>query len=225
MALECVVVGSPRLPVVAGKPVPSATIRLVWARSALRTLVALAVIAFASTASSAAFAGTSTTVYSPFSYHGVVGPQVRMVAGSCWENSAVTPRDDAWRCLVGNDIYDPCFSSAFAYGVVVCPTPWNDTGVEIQLAKPLPTASSHRAPSRTMRPWAIQTVAGADCVLSSVAGPRPIHGRHLNYFCGPSFKLGLWGFPDRKSQPWTIFIAPQNATVLTHRVAIRHAWI
>ena len=209
---------------------PSATIRLVRARSALRTLAVLAVISLASIASiasspAAVRTSTTATVYSAFSYHGVVVPQVRTVAGSCWENSAVTPRDDAWRCLVGNAIYDPCFSSEFAYGVVVCPTPWNDTGVEIQLTKPLPAASSHRAPSGAMQPWAVQTVAGADCVLASVAGPRPIHGRHLNYFCGPSFKLGLWGFPDRRSQPWTIFSAPQNATVLTHRVAIRRAWI
>ena len=184
-------------------------------------------VAFASISSSAAVAAghTTATVYSAFSYHGVIVPHVQVVSGYCSENSAVTERDDAWRCLVGNDIYDPCFSSEFAFGVVVCPTPWNDSGVEIQLTKPLPKALSHLAPSLRMQPWAIQTASGADCVLSSVAGPRPIHGRHLNYFCGTTFMVGLWGFPDRRSQPWTIFSAPQNATVLSHRVTIRRAWM
>lgn len=184
-------------------------------------------MAFASISASAAVAGTHTTatVYDAFSYHGVVVPQVQSVSGFCWTNSAVTERNDAWRCAVGNSIYDPCFSSEFAYGVVVCVTPWNDTGIEIQLTKPLPKAAGHLAPSLKLQPWAIQTASGADCVLSSVAGPRPIHGRHLNYFCGTNFKVGLWGFPDRSSQPWTIFSAPQSATVLSHRVAIRRAWM
>ena len=185
-------------------------------------------MAFAAISSSAALAATHTTatVYSAFSYHGVVVPHVQTVSsGSCWTNSAVTERDDAWRCFVGNYIYDPCFSSEFAYGVVVCPTPWNDAGIEIQLTKPLPKPFSHLAPSLRMQPWAIQTASGADCVLSSGAGPRPIHGRHLNYFCGANSKVGLWGFPDRTAQPWTIFSAAQNATVLSHRVAIRRAWM
>jgi hypothetical protein len=191
------------------------------------TLVALAGMTFASLCSSAALAGTHTTatVYSAFSYHGVVVPSVQTVSGFCWGSSAVTERNDAWRCLVGNNIYDPCFSSEFAFGVVVCPIPWNDSGIEIQLTKPLPTASGHLAPSLKLQPWAIQTASGADCVLASVAGPRPIHGRHLNYFCGTNFKVGLWGFPDRRGQPWTIFSAPQSARVLTHRVAIRRAWM
>ena len=181
----------------------------------------------ASTGPSAALAGTHTTatVYSAFSYHGVVVPSVQTMSGSCFTSSAVTERDDAWRCLVANTIYDPCFSSEFAFGVVVCPIPWNNTGIEIQLATPLPKASGHVAPSRKLQPWAIQTDSGADCVLASVAGPRPIHGRHLNYFCGAKSKLGLWGFPDRTAQPWTIFSAPLNARVLSHRVAIRRAWM
>ena len=190
---------------------------------ALVTLVGLSVALW----SSSAVAGprTSVSVYQAFSYHGLVVPHVQVKSGYCWTSSAVTPRDDAWRCLVGNVIYDPCFSSDFAGGVVVCPVPWADTGTEIQLTQPLPKAISHTAPSARLQPWAIQTAPGATCVLASGAGPPPIRGRHLNYFCGASAKVGLWGFPNRTSEPWRIYSAPVNAAVLSRRVAIRHAWM
>jgi hypothetical protein len=193
-------------------------------RVACRTLVALGVAASAAGSSSGARAATPTTatIYQAFSYHGLVIPHVRVVSGYCWENSNVTERGDAWRCFVGNHIHDPCFSSTFAFGVVVCATPWNDTGVEIRLSRPLPTPSSHAGPSLALQPWAIETAAGAECVLSSGAS-AVVHGHRLNYFCGT--KVGLWGFPTRTSQPWTILSAPFNATTLSHRVAIRHAWM
>ncbi len=168
---------------------------------------------------------TTATVFRAFSDHGPIVPRVRVKSGYCWESSAVTVRDDAWRCFVGNLIYDPCFSSAFAPGVVVCPTPWNDTGVEIRLSKPLPKGFGHTAPSRALQPWAIQTASGADCVLASGAGPPAIHGNRLNYYCGPESKAGLWGFPDRTTEPWTILSAAVDATVLSRRVAIRRAWM
>ncbi len=201
-----------------------ATIGRVPKRIACRTLVALAVMASAAAWSSGAQTVTHTTatVYQAFSYHGVIVPHVRVESGYCWENSNVTARRDAWRCFVGNFIYDPCFSSTFAYGVVVCPTPWTDTGIEIRLTKPLPKAFSHAAPSLKLIPWALQTASGADCILSSGAS-NIVHGQRLNYSCGTN--TGLWGFPRRASQPWTILSAPFNATVLSHRVAILHAWM
>jgi hypothetical protein len=42
---------------------------------------------------------------------------------------------------------------------------------------------------------------------------------------GAKAKYGLWGFPDRASQPWTIFSAPLRATKLSARVAISRAWM
>jgi hypothetical protein len=166
---------------------------------------------------------TTATVYRAFSYHGLIVPDVRVESGYCWTTSNVTPRGDAWRCFVGNFIYDPCFSSALAFGVVVCPTPWNDGGTEIRLAKPLPRRQTrYVTPSLKLLPWAIQTETGADCVLSSGAA-NVVRGKRLNYTCGTN--VGLWGVPNRASQPWTILSASVNATVLSHRVAILHAWM
>ena len=197
-------------------------------RSRVGALVAVVVVACAAIWVSGALAATRTTVsiYEAFTPGGVIVPHVRVKSGSCWENSIVIERDDAWRCCICNDIYDPCFSSKLASGVVVCTeAPWSDTGIEIRLTKPLPKPFSHTAPSIKLEPWAIQTASGQDCILSSGMGPAPIHGRGLNYYCSPHFKVGLWGFPDRTTQPWTIFIAPVNAARLTQRVAIRHVWM
>ena len=202
------------------------TIQCVRTRIAVSSLLALAAAASALTAGGAGAAThTTATVYEAFSYHGVIVPHVRVASGYCWTTSNVTRRDDAWRCFVGNVIYDPCFSSTFTTGVVVCPTPWNDQGTEIHLTKPLPARTGADViPSLSLAPWAIQTASGANCTFASGA-TSVIHGKRLNYFCGASAKYGLWGFPNRSGQPWTILSAPFTAKVLSGRVAIRHAWM
>jgi hypothetical protein len=167
---------------------------------------------------------TVATVYEAFSYHGVPEPAVTNASGSCFTSSNVTRRDDAWRCTVGNTLYDPCFSSSLAFGIVVCPIPWQGSGTEIHLTKPLPKSSSHTIPSLSLQPWAVETVSGTFCLLSSGAS-SVVHGQRLNYFCGKNAKQGLWGFPSRKTQPWTIRIAPLQAKTLKHRVALLHAWM
>ena len=188
-----------------------------------RSFAALGLIATLAICAGAAQARprTTATVYQAFSYHGVVIPRVQVASGYCWESSNVTARLDAWRCFVGNSILDPCFSSAFANNVV-CPTPWSDSGVEINLTRPLPKPTNHAAPSLKLAPWAIETTTGADCILASGAS-SVVHGKRLNYYC--SAKLGLWGYPDRHSQPWTILSAPPTAKILKQRASILHAWM
>jgi len=205
-----------------------ATIDGVPKRIALSLLLALSlaggVAGALATEGAQATGHTTATVYEAFSYHGVVEPNVTSASGSCFTSSDVTRRDDAWRCTVGNTLYDPCFSSQFAFGIVVCPIPWQGSGTEIHLTKPLPKSGSHTVPSLSLQPWALETASGAFCTLSSGAS-SVVHGHRLNYFCGRGAKQGLWGFPSRKTQPWTISIAPLNAKVLKHRVALVRAWM
>ena len=86
-----------------------------------------------------------------------------ILRGSCWSSSLAAGRDDAWRCMRGNYIFDPCFSSPKAQGVVLCVvSPWSKSGVEIVLTKRLPNPYAGR-PSTTGLPWAIQTSAGLRC--------------------------------------------------------------
>jgi hypothetical protein len=168
-------------------------------------------------------ARTIATIYEAFSYHGVVVPHVQVEPGYCTGSSQATLRLDAWRCSAGATVLDPCFNSEFANGVV-CPSPATDTGVEINLTRPLPKASNHAAPSLTLAPWAITTASGASCAFATGSSPVIASTKtRMNYVC--SAKLGLWGYPNRKSTTWTILVGPPTAKSLSRRVAIVHAWM
>jgi len=178
----------------------------------------------ASATSKPALAGTTTQthIYQAFSSSG--RPTVRITSilrGSCWIGSLAAGRDDAWRCMSGNYIFDPCFSSSKAQGVVLCvESPWSTSGVEIVLTKRLPNPYAGR-PSTTGLPWAIQTSTGLRCGFVT-GGTAALRGGRANYGCDSN--QWLWGSPFRSSKPWTIYIAPFNAKHLSKRVKIAVAW-
>jgi len=170
--------------------------------------------------------GTGATIYQVFTPHGSVKLHTRSMSGYCPSGSEATPRRDAWRCFSGNYVLDPCFSSTHDPGIVVCPeAPWLKNGVKIRLTKPLARANgNHSAPSQGLRPWALELYDGRRCLFAGGA-TNVVEGQRLNYFCGAGSQEGLWGLPDRASAPWTILIAPLQATKLSQRVAVRHAWM
>jgi hypothetical protein len=170
-------------------------------------------------------AGTGVTVYQAFTPHGSVTLHTRSRSGYCPSGSEAAPRRDAWRCFSGNLVLDPCFSSTRDRGIVVCPeAPWLKDAVKIHLTKPLAQANAnHSAPSQSLRPWALELSNGLRCLFAEGATDS-VEGQRLNYFCGSNSKEGLWGLPNRASTPWTILIAPFQATSLSARVAIDHAW-
>lgn len=189
----------------------------------LALAITLVVLAFASSGA-AALSHTQASVYEAFDAHGNVVGHVKVASGYCFTSSEVTRRDDAFRCLVGNFLYDPCLSAPHGRPIVVCPIPWSEGGTEIHLTRPLPAAGSHAAPSLALEPWALETTSGARCLLAGGAS-NVIHGTRLNYFCGARAKYGLWGYPSRRAGLWTIFKAPFSAHKLTQRVVIARAWM
>ena len=205
-----------------------ATIGSVMAQMRRCVGVGIAVLAVfgCSAVSANAEARTSATVYRAFTARGVVKLRARSRTGYCWEGSATTPRRDAWRCFVGNYIHDPCFSSARHPGIVVCPdVPWRNTGVKIGLTRPLPRVyRNRRSPSARLEPWALELLDGRRCLFASGA-TNVVEDQRLNYFCGTSSHEGLWGQPDRRTEPWTILTAPFQATQLNEHAQIRHAWM
>ena len=190
----------------------------------LAALFAVCALALASPA----FAGSQRTtvmVFRPFAANGqsLIGGST--ASGTCLSSSLVTPRRDAWNCMAGSEVYDPCFSSPKASGVVLCVTaPWSRSGVKVRLQRPLPKPSSTSgAPSTKDQPWALQLDNGQTCLLTSGAAVV-VSGERLDYACTGVTSGGLWGFPSRHTQPWTIFSAPATAKHLTQRVKIRLAW-
>lgn len=176
-------------------------------------------------AEAAAVGQTQATVFRAFTATGAPTIGVRSKSGYCWTGSLTTTRRDAWRCLVGNYIYDPCFSSASAHGVVVCPGLQMNSGVEIWLTRGLPRPyANHGTPSVRQRPWNIELATGKHYAFSSGAS-NLIHGVRLNYFTGAGSTYGLWGYPNRQTEPWTIWGGPFTATSLHERLRIRHVWM
>jgi hypothetical protein len=191
-----------------------------------RYVPSLVIAVILATGASAALAGTTKTqahIYEPFTSSGKPAVHVSStVRGSCNGGSAAIDRDDAWRCFTGNFIYDPCFSSSKAKGIVLCPTgPGSTSAVEIKLTAKL-TFGDKAKPSTSGTPWAVETTSGLKCLISTGA-TSVIDHRRANYFCGKG-KNVLWGSPSRKSEPWTIYSAPATATKLTQTVKLSVAW-
>ena len=92
--------------------------------------------------------------------------------GNCWTNSIAQPyRKDAWRCMVNNEIYDPCFET-LTENIIFCQiNPLIPSAFLIELEKPLPEPS---IPSEIPNNWAwfVKLKDGAYC--SPFTGTRPI---------------------------------------------------
>jgi hypothetical protein len=111
-------------------------------------------------------------------------------------------------------------------GFILCPlAPWRNTGIKLLLTRPLPSAlANHGGLSLRAQPWALELYNGRTCVLAGGASSL-VDGIRLNYFCTNGGSTGLWGFPDRKTEPWTIYIARYSATHLAKRARIKRAWM
>jgi len=199
------------------------TIRLVIGRWFAVALLAGGLSVAAAGLAGASVSRTQTHIFQAFTASGKPAIHVtRSERGSCWVGSIAINRDDAWRCASGNALYDPCFSSSKARGIVVCPlAPWQTSGVELKLTKRLPQPNPAKA-STTGHPWAIQTSSGLRCLFDTGAAPV-IHNLPGSYFCAGS-PDDLWGLPSRNSQPWMIYVGPPSATKLSKRVSVTVAW-
>ena len=100
-------------------------------------------------------------------------PNAPQREGYCWTSSIALPRAGAWRCMIGNAIQDPCFTTREFSDAVICganPTT-SDGGFLMRLTKPLPTtnAAAPSAPS----PWIVELAIGQGQVPGPYAMPPP----------------------------------------------------
>jgi hypothetical protein len=197
-----------------------------WVRALWSAGVAALAMNVLASASTAKVVRTQPTVFEPFTSAGIpASPPQKTITGSCWTGSLASARADAWRCMSGNEIIDPCFSSTQARAIVLCSTsgPWDRGLLEIKLTKQLPARYANKGkPSTVGLPWALETTTGRKCELATGA-TDVIIGMRLNYFCEGT-KRGLWGPPARDSQPWHIYAALPSARTLSKQVNIRYAW-
>jgi hypothetical protein len=109
-------------------------------------------------------------------------------SGNCFSSSIAEPyRKDAWRCMVANNIYDPCFETK-QKGLVFCPiNPLSTNSVLIKLTKALPKLSPI---TNTQDNWAWFLVLEDGTYCSPFMGTRPIidKGQVAYYACNSSDK-------------------------------------
>jgi hypothetical protein len=106
----------------------------------------------------------------------------------------------AWRCLAGNDIYDPCFAPPGASNVtqVACArSPFSGVYL-LNLTTPLSKSSSPR--TTATYPWYLVLSNGQQCDGFDGAGPPTVDGVTLDYVC----KGGGASDPNYGTQAWTV---------------------
>lgn len=78
--------------------------------------------------------------------------------GYCWTNSIASRGSDAYRCMTGNEIHDPCF--AIDARSVACPAYQNPaSGVRVALTEPLPRAGA----VSKRNAWMMRLAGGISC--------------------------------------------------------------
>ena len=144
--------------------------------------------AYAAGAQSTPVKETEVTVFQP----AVPGGSSR--SGECWTDSIAVSRAGAWRCMVGNEIYDPCFSNAGLTGAVICDAnpARGSAGFILKLTKALPGPSSKGLAYQ--RPWLVKLADGATCEIetSTIA---LVAGLEVPYGCSDSQECGDKGCP------------------------------
>ena len=162
---------------------------------------------------------TAKQIYSPANASGGLAVSARSEGGSCFGSSNVTTRTDAYRCMSGNQIYDPCFFVNQTQ--VLCPNsgPWTNRGLLLNVGT-LPSAPGTQDQGTNGQPWAIQLDTGTNCVAISGA-TDVIAGQRLGYDC--SGGVGLYGNVQRSGPAWTIYVGtPHSATLSLRPIAV--AW-
>jgi hypothetical protein len=105
--------------------------------------------------------------------------------GYCWVNSVADPfRKDAWRCMVENSIFDPCFETS-QKGAVFCQAdPTQPDSFLINLTKPLPKPVVPQTVQDNWG-WFVKLKDGTYC--SPFTGTRPFFGT------GPDAQVAYYG--------------------------------
>jgi pimeloyl-ACP methyl ester carboxylesterase len=142
---------------------------------------------------------TTVVDVAPWTAHGLDSRyRATTVAGYCWTTSTVSYRADAYRCVTGHLLYDPCFpDTRFGdTGSVACITA-PAKAVVMNLTQPLPDPPGG---AEAANPFMIVLESGEQCSGFSGAGPQPIDNLPVTMSCTRGTMI--WGEPVAGSV-WT----------------------
>jgi hypothetical protein len=155
-------------------------------------------------------ARTQVIAYAPWSSAGALASGISAVStqsGACFSTSSATTAPGAYRCAVGNLLYDPCFADATSgAGEVACPVPDNpDSVVVIKLTSPLPAPAT--SPGFPIIPWLLVLANGQEC--GTITGTGGIlGGKDESYGCSGG---SVYGLPNQNEATWQVTYAPSGA--------------
>jgi hypothetical protein len=155
----------------------------------------------------APFSSTAVKLITPFQA-GSLGPGFQVTSrgsGQCFSTAvASAARPDAWRCMIGNAIHDPCFQNIMGDpNQLACPeVPWNTNVTLLTLTSQLPTEQRKEMALKDTLPWALELANGQRCTLFTGA-TAPIAGMRINYGCPGGFIVV--GDIDRSQPLWRAF--------------------
>lgn len=127
--------------------------------------------------------------------------------GSCWTSSIAAPyRADAFRCTIGNEIQDPCFTITGVDEMLCGVNPAQGTqGFVLKLAKPLPVPEV--PPGETPSNWAWSFMLGDGTYCTPFTGTRPFVNNEAGFYgCTGSTgekQVMIMGDIDNNNPLWT----------------------
>lgn len=138
--------------------------------------------------------------------------------GLCAQQSELIKREDAWRCVAENKVYDPCFMQPGSNVNVVCPeSPWANQAVQITVSSPLDNKQYQTLDMSRTFPWAIELTSGDKC--QAIDTKEEYDGLPIRYRCGKQTEL--IGHVQRCEGMWKML---QHASNGVDTVQIARAW-
>jgi len=145
------------------------------------------------------------------------------VSGKCFAASLASQgRPDAWRCMAGNTILDPCFESQPpGAGPLACAaSPWSS---QIRLLTPVggvPRNQANHGDLVSEMPWALELADGSRCTFLTGA-TLAVAGLRWNYGCSSGAEV--IGEVYRGDPVWRVFVRSVSGPII-RQVDVRVAW-
>ena len=110
--------------------------------------------------------------------------------GSCWTNSTIIQRSDAWRCMIGNEIFDPCYTTQDKTTIVCDSKPdiEKPTGFVLKLTKSLPTPDISNDPSSSASMIELEDGTICDSISGASGATDGVRTERISYSCRMSSK-------------------------------------
>jgi len=140
--------------------------------------------------------------------------------GDCFTGSFAV--HNAYRCIDGNFLRDPCFADPTRDDAVLCVRdPFSRGVVRLRVSGSLDRSGS--APATLV--WAVRLATGQRCTFfAGGATSADSAGRRANFGCSGRRTI-LWGNPIRRSSTWRIRLSHSFSPGPERLVAIRTAYI